>query len=70
MRGLTDKGVLVTGGSSGIGKATVARFLQEGSRVHFCGIDPAEVDGSADGAVPARRRDGHGLRRRRRGERG
>ena len=43
MRGLTDKGVLVTGGSSGIGKATVARFLQEGSRVHFCGIDPAEV---------------------------
>ena len=43
MRGLTDKAVLVSGGSSGIGKASVARFLQEGSRVHFCGIDPQEV---------------------------
>lgn len=44
MRGLTDKGVLVTGGSSGIGKATVGRFLGEGCRVQFCGIDPAEVE--------------------------
>ena len=43
MRGLTDKAVLVSGGSSGIGKATVRRFLEEGSRVHFCGIDPQEV---------------------------
>ncbi len=43
MRGLTDKAVLISGGSSGIGKASVARFLQEGSRVHFCGIDPQEV---------------------------
>jgi NAD(P)-dependent dehydrogenase (short-subunit alcohol dehydrogenase family) len=43
MRGLTDKGVLVTGGSSGIGKATVARLLHEGSRVHLCGVDPEEV---------------------------
>ncbi|MEO8424324.1 MAG: SDR family oxidoreductase [Actinomycetota bacterium] len=43
MRGLTDKAVLVSGGSSGIGKATVRRFLEEGSRVHLCGIDPHEV---------------------------
>ena len=43
MRGLTDKGVLVSGGSSGIGKATVSRFLEEGSRVVFCGLDEAEV---------------------------
>jgi len=44
VRGLTDKGVLVAGGSSGIGRATVARFLHEGSRVFFCGVDRAEVD--------------------------
>jgi NAD(P)-dependent dehydrogenase (short-subunit alcohol dehydrogenase family) len=33
MRGLKDKRVLVTGGASGIGAATVARFVEEGSRV-------------------------------------
>jgi NAD(P)-dependent dehydrogenase (short-subunit alcohol dehydrogenase family) len=43
MRGLQDKGVLVTGGSSGIGLATVERFLDEGSRVFLCGIDEDEV---------------------------
>ena len=43
MRGLTDKAVLVSGRSIGIGKATVVRFLQEDSRVHLCGIDPQEV---------------------------
>ena len=43
MRGLTDKAVLVCGGSSGIGKATVRRFLEEGSRVYFCGLEPQEV---------------------------
>jgi 3-oxoacyl-[acyl-carrier protein] reductase len=44
MRGLTGKAVLVSGGSSGIGKATARRFLEEGSRVFLCGIDRAEVD--------------------------
>ncbi len=58
MRGLTDKSVLVSGGSSGIGKATVRRFLEEGSRVYFCGLDPQEVAGalselSTYGAVDA-----------------
>jgi NAD(P)-dependent dehydrogenase (short-subunit alcohol dehydrogenase family) len=43
LRGLTDKAVLVSGGSSGIGKATVRRFLEEGSRVAFCGVDEGEV---------------------------
>jgi NAD(P)-dependent dehydrogenase (short-subunit alcohol dehydrogenase family) len=33
MRGLADKRVLVTGGASGIGAATVKRFLEEGSRL-------------------------------------
>ena len=47
MRGLSEKGVLVTGGSSGIGRATVARFLEEGSRVFFCGLDAAQVDAVA-----------------------
>jgi NAD(P)-dependent dehydrogenase (short-subunit alcohol dehydrogenase family) len=37
MRGLKDKRVLITGGASGIGAATAARFLEEGSRV--CVLD-------------------------------
>jgi NAD(P)-dependent dehydrogenase (short-subunit alcohol dehydrogenase family) len=37
MRGLKDKRVLFTGGASGIGDATAARFLEEGARV--CVID-------------------------------
>lgn len=37
MRGLDEKKVLVTGGASGIGAATAARFLEEGARV--CVLD-------------------------------
>jgi meso-butanediol dehydrogenase / (S,S)-butanediol dehydrogenase / diacetyl reductase len=37
MRGLKDKRVLITGGASGIGAATAARFLEEGS--HVCVLD-------------------------------
>ncbi len=33
MTGLSNKRILITGGASGIGAATVERFLQEGSRV-------------------------------------
>lgn len=43
MRGLEGKGVLITGGTSGIGLASAKRFLEEGSRVFVCGIDKTEV---------------------------
>jgi NAD(P)-dependent dehydrogenase (short-subunit alcohol dehydrogenase family) len=44
MRGLRGKGILVSGGSSGIGLAAAERFLEEGSRVFVTGLDPGEVD--------------------------
>src|SRR5438128_1663540 len=44
MRGLHDKGVLITGGTSGIGLATARRFQQEGARVFVCGIDAGELE--------------------------
>jgi NAD(P)-dependent dehydrogenase (short-subunit alcohol dehydrogenase family) len=49
MRGLKDKRVLITGGASGIGAATAARFLEEGS--HVCVLDR---DGNACGEIRRR----------------
>ncbi len=40
MRGLKDKRVLMTGGGSGIGAATAARFVEEGCRVAIIDRDP------------------------------
>lgn len=40
MRGLEHKRVLVTGGASGIGAATAARFLEEGATVCVLDRDP------------------------------
>lgn len=44
MRGLAGKGVLVSGGSRGIGLATARRFLDEGARVVLSGLDEREVE--------------------------
>jgi NAD(P)-dependent dehydrogenase (short-subunit alcohol dehydrogenase family) len=49
MRGLAGKGVLVTGGTSGIGLATAHRFLDEGSRVFVTGIGIEEISAALDG---------------------
>ena len=43
MRGLKDKRVLITGGAGGIGTATAARFLEEGSRVVALDSDDAAL---------------------------
>ena len=43
MRGLDGKGVLIVGGTSGIGLATARRFLEEGSRLFVAGIEDAEI---------------------------
>ena len=39
---LDGKVALVTGGASGIGLATVERFIAEGANVLFCDLDPAQ----------------------------
>lgn len=44
MRGLEGAGVLVSGGSRGIGLAAARRFLEEGSRVLISGVEAEEVD--------------------------
>ena len=43
MRGLVGRGVLIVGGTSGIGLATARRFLEERSRVFVAGIEEAEL---------------------------
>ena len=59
MRGLRDKAVLVSGGTSGIGLAAAERFLEEGSRVFVAGLRPGEVNAAV--AVLAQRGDVAGL---------
>jgi 3-oxoacyl-[acyl-carrier protein] reductase len=53
VNGLAGAGVLISGGSRGIGRATAERFLQEGSRVFIGGLDPDEVAETVAGLKPA-----------------
>ncbi len=47
---LTSQSVvsLVTGGASGLGKATVERFVREGARVALCDLPQSEGQSIAD----------------------
>ena len=49
MQGLAGRGVLISGGTSGIGLATARRFLEEGSRVFVGGLDAGEVGAAVAG---------------------
>jgi meso-butanediol dehydrogenase / (S,S)-butanediol dehydrogenase / diacetyl reductase len=51
MRGLKGKRVLITGGASGIGAATAARFVEEGCRVAILDRDPEACE-KISGEVP------------------
>ncbi|MDP9299004.1 MAG: SDR family oxidoreductase [Actinomycetota bacterium] len=68
MRGLEGTGVLISGGTRGIGRATARRFLEEGSKVFVGGRDDAELDetlaelsplGTIDGLVGDVANEGH-----------
>jgi NAD(P)-dependent dehydrogenase (short-subunit alcohol dehydrogenase family) len=48
MRGLSGRGVLVSGGTSGIGLAAARRFLEEGCNVFVVGNSPGELDRALD----------------------
>ena len=47
MRGLTNKRVIVTGGASGIGRATALRLAEEGCHVGIFDIDAAGAEAAA-----------------------
>jgi NAD(P)-dependent dehydrogenase (short-subunit alcohol dehydrogenase family) len=48
LKGLTDRVVIVTGGASGIGLATVSRLLEEGARVAIVDYDAQAIDAALD----------------------
>jgi NAD(P)-dependent dehydrogenase (short-subunit alcohol dehydrogenase family) len=52
MRGLKDKTVLISGGTSGIGYATAQRFLEEGSKVFVCGHSKTQLQTTLESLRP------------------
>jgi 3-oxoacyl-[acyl-carrier protein] reductase len=58
MRGLRDRGVLISGGTSGIGLAAAERFLQEGCRVFVGGVDDRELSAALEALRPSGTVDG------------
>ncbi len=52
MRGLRGKGVLISGGTSGIGLAAARRFIAEGARVFVSGLGQAELDAAISSLRP------------------
>lgn len=53
--------VIVTGGTSGIGLATVKRFARDGARIVVVGLDQAKADASVAGAKAAGAADAIGI---------
>jgi len=49
-----EKSALITGGSSGVGLATAASFLQAGARVMITGRDPVRLEAAVARLTPAR----------------
>jgi len=60
LQGLAGKAALVTGGSSGLGKAVVLRLAQEGCSVAVGGRDEAKTKSVAERAAAATVAAGHG----------
>ena len=66
MKRLAGKVAIVTGGASGMGRATVMRFLAEGAKVLVADLNEAngaETLGGRQGAGPWRQRRLRALRR-------
>jgi NAD(P)-dependent dehydrogenase (short-subunit alcohol dehydrogenase family) len=51
---LTDRVVVVTGGTDGLGRALAARLVEEGARVAVCGRDPDKAAAVAEALGPDR----------------
>jgi NAD(P)-dependent dehydrogenase (short-subunit alcohol dehydrogenase family) len=52
LKGLQDRVVIVTGGASGIGRATAARLVAEGAHVALVDVDADAVAGAAEQMGP------------------
>jgi len=52
MRRLEGKRALITGGTTGIGLETARRFLEEGARIIFTGVNPQTLEAAQQGLGP------------------